>query len=143
MRGLQNLTEIRDPLRGEWLDADFKVKNNKLYINYAHKLINGNLNPQRSELLEEYLAADKQIDLDNLLINSTKHGLPKKNVKAGSLHYWAPDNDNNSFFAVVFFNNKSDAINRAYNRVYKTSGYSNPEPFFTKFEAVHNYIVVS
>ena len=46
--------------------------------------------------MEEYLAADKQIDLDNLLINSTKHGLPKKNVKEGSLNYWAPDNDNNS-----------------------------------------------
>ena len=93
---LDEILTVRSPYRGEWLDADFKVKNNKLYINYAHKLINGNLNPQRSELLEEYLAADKQIDLDNLLINSTKHGLPKKNVKEGSLNYWAPDNDNNS-----------------------------------------------
>ena len=99
---LDEILTIRSPYRAEWFDADFKVKNNKLYINYAHKLINGNLTPQKSELLEEYLTDDKQIDLDDLLINSTKQGLPKKNVKNGSLSYFASDNDNNSvagFFA--------------------------------------------
>ena len=104
---LDEIITKRAPYRAEWLDADFKVKNDKLYVNYNHKLVGNDLVPQKSELLEECLMEDKTpgIDLDNLLINSTKQGLPKKNVSSGSLYYWYPRSDNNS---VARFNADSD-----------------------------------
>ncbi len=95
---LDEILTVRNPYRAEWLDADFKVKNEKLFINYGHKLVGNDLVPGKSELLEECLMEDKTpgIDLDHLLINSTKQGLPKKNVSGGDLYYWCPDKDNNS-----------------------------------------------
>jgi len=92
------ITEVRDTYRAEWLDADFKVKSGKLYINYNHDVSNGNLVPGNSESLEACLMDNKTpgIDLDSWLKNSTYQGLPKSSVKSGSLYYWAPINDNNS-----------------------------------------------
>jgi len=95
---LDEITAVRNPWRSEWLDADFKLKDNKLYINYKHKLVGNDLKPQKNELLEDCLMEDKTpgIDLKDLLINSTSQGLPKRNVKDGDLYYYAPDEDNNS-----------------------------------------------
>ena len=47
----EKITKKEDPVRAEWLDADFKVIDNKLYINYNHRTINGQLKPEDSELL--------------------------------------------------------------------------------------------
>ena len=111
---LDEIITKRNPYRAEWLDADFKVIKGKglfgsksLFINYNHKLVGNDLAPEKSELLEECLMEDKTpgIDLDNLLINSTKQGLPKKNISSGSLYYWYPRSDNNS---VAMFNADSD-----------------------------------
>ncbi|MBI2003887.1 hypothetical protein HYS72_00280 [Candidatus Pacearchaeota archaeon] len=102
------ITEVRNPWRSEWLDADFKVKNKKLYINYNHKLdLNGNLIPKNSEILNKNtLMEDKMpgISLENWLKNPTKQGLPNKNIKSGDLSYWYPRSNNNSvawFYANV------------------------------------------
>lgn len=96
----KDITEVKSPWRAEWLDADFKVKDNRLYINYNHILNNGNLVPKNSEVLDKKtLMSDKTpgISLENFLeSNHTSQGLPNKKVKSGNLYYWYPKNDNNS-----------------------------------------------
>ena len=93
-----NITEVRDPWRSEWLDADFKVINKILHINYNHVLKNGALTPQNSEKLEDCLMENKTpgISLDEWLSNPTLHGLPKKDISDGDLYYYTPRKDNNS-----------------------------------------------
>ena len=100
---LYEILTVRNPWRSEWLDADFKVINGKLHINYNHKTINNQLQPQNSEILEECLMEDKTpgISLEDWLDNPTKHGLPRADVKKGSINYWKPLTDNNS---VAWFN---------------------------------------
>ncbi len=103
----KDITEVRNPWRAEWLDADFKVINEKLHVNYNHILDkNGNLTPKNSELLNSNtLMQDKtpRINLENYLNNFHTHqGLPNKNVGPGDLYYWYPRSDNNlvaRFFA--------------------------------------------
>ena len=93
---LKEITEQRDPWKAEWLDADFKVINEVLHINYAHQAINKALQPQRSEPLQDYLMEDKQIDSEDYLKRATFQGLPPADVKSGSLNYLTPLRDNNS-----------------------------------------------
>lgn len=93
------ITEQRSPLRAEWLDADFKVKNNQLYINSYHELDSkGKFQPKYSEVLEPCLMENKLpgIDLEYWINNHTKQGLPLKNTPDGSLYYRAPMRDDNS-----------------------------------------------
>ena len=92
---LDEMLAVRDPWRAEWIDADFKVKNDVLYLNSAH---DSNLTPQYSEPLEDCLREDKEpgIDLDYWLKNATSQGLPPKNIPDGDFYYWAPMRDNNS-----------------------------------------------
>ncbi|MCX5658072.1 MAG: hypothetical protein NTZ48_07655 [Candidatus Omnitrophica bacterium] len=97
----KDITEVRNPWRAEYLDADFKVKDKKLYVNYNHILdANGNLIPKNSEVLDkETLMSDKTpgISLDDFLeSNHTNQGFPNKKVKSGNLYYWNPRSDNNS-----------------------------------------------
>ena len=95
----KDITEVKDPWRAEWLDADLKVKNKQLYINYNHVLDSkGNLIPKNSELLDkDTLMKDKKpgISLDEWLDNHTIPGLPTTKTKSGDLYYWCPG-DNNS-----------------------------------------------
>ena len=95
---LDEILAVRGPWRGEWLDADFKVINNTLHINYNHKLTNNQLQPQYSEPLEDYLMETKTpgIYLDSWLRDATPQGLPSKKTRSGDIHYWAPASDNNS-----------------------------------------------
>ena len=98
-RILDEILTVKSPWRSEWLDADFKVKGNDLYVNYSHTLdAKGNLLPKYSEKLTDYLTEDKTpgIDLNEWLKDANVHGLPKPNIKNGNLYYWAPDRDNNS-----------------------------------------------
>ncbi len=104
VRIYKDITEVRDPWRSEYLDADFKVINKVLHINYNHRTIKGVLTPQNSEKLEDCLMKDKTpgIDIASWLDNPTSQGLPRKDVKKGDLYYYAPMSDNNSvvrFFA--------------------------------------------
>ena len=103
-RILDDILAVKDPWRAEWLDADFKVDNNELYIHYNHRTVSGRLVPQNKELVTDYLTQDKTpgIDLDSWIQNANVHGLPKPKVKKGDLYYRSPLNDNNSvarFFA--------------------------------------------
>lgn len=96
----KDITEVRNPWRVELLDASFKVKDEKLYINYYHTLNEkGNLIPSSSKILNKNtLMRDnaKGISLENWLKNPTKQGLPRKKIKHGEMYYRCPKNDNNS-----------------------------------------------
>ena len=79
-----NITQVRSPWRAEWLDAYFEKRKDGLYIltkNKAHV-----------EKLKGGLIKDKilGINLENWISNPTSQGLPKSNVKKGSLYYWHP-----------------------------------------------------
>jgi len=96
---LNEIVEVRSPWRAERLDADFKVYNGVLHINYEHRVnSNGKLKPNYSEKLEDCLMQDKTpgINFDDWLKNANKQGLPKSDVKKGKLYYWYPRDDNNS-----------------------------------------------
>ena len=97
-RILDEILTGRKSLRVEWLDANFKVINKKLHINYNHRTINGKLKPGNSEPLEDCLMEDKSpgIDLDYWFKNPTKQGLPGKNTHDGELYYKCPMKDNKS-----------------------------------------------
>lgn len=95
----KEITEVRFPWRAERLDADFKVKDFKLYINYNHILdSNGRLIPKNSEILDENtLMQDRSpgISLEDWLENPTRQGLPTKDFKKGSLYYRCPRKEGN------------------------------------------------
>ena len=96
-----DLAKVQSPCRTEWLDVDFKIKNEELRINYNHILdSNGNLVPKNSEILDEKTLMRNRslgINLENYInSNYTKQGLPTKNVKNGSLYYQSPKSDKNS-----------------------------------------------
>ncbi len=94
-----DITEVRSPWRAEWIDADFKIKNKKLYINSNHVLdSNGNLIPEDSKPLSRItLMKDSRISLEDWIKkNHTKQGFPTKKTKSGDLYYWYPKDDNNS-----------------------------------------------
>ena len=120
---LDEILTVRNPWRSEWLDADFKVINDKLNINYNHRTINGKLKPQNSEPLEECLMQNKTpgIDLDSWLRNPTKQGLPRKDVKDGGLYYWCPMSDNNSVARFVA-NSDRAVLNCDWDPQYSNSG---------------------
>jgi len=89
----KEITEVRNPWRSEWLDADFKFENNKLCINYNHVLDSqGNLQPQNTELLEDCLMKSCCADILNL----NKQGLPTRKSKNKEFYYSYPRSNNNS-----------------------------------------------
>ena len=94
----KEITEVREPWRANWLDADFKVVNGVLHINYNHRIQNGILTPRNSEpLVKETVMENKsKISLENWLANATPQGLPNQNLGNGQFYYWAPLSDNNS-----------------------------------------------
>jgi len=93
----KEIIEVKDPWRAEWLDANFKVENNKLFV-YYFTFENNKIVSKKQQLDSDTLMSDKTpgIDLEKLLIESTAQGLPKKNIISGSLYYWYPRSDNNS-----------------------------------------------
>ena len=84
------ITEVRDPYRAEWIDADFKVANDKIYMNYNHKIFSGEVKAQSSDKLEKCLMEDCKVDL----MSFNRQGLPTK--KGNDFSYWFPRSDNNS-----------------------------------------------
>ena len=107
------IVEVRNPWRAEWLDTDFKFKNNQLYINSNHIIdANGNLMPRSSEILEPCLMQDKLpgIDLEYWINNHTKQGLPLENTPAGSLYYWLPRSENNSVAGFDAYSDWADLV---------------------------------
>ncbi|MBI2673585.1 hypothetical protein HYX19_04950 [Candidatus Woesearchaeota archaeon] len=86
----KDITEEGNQGRAEWLDADFKVINGVLHINYNHRAVNGELKPQNSEPLESCLMEDCNVNLTNF----NRQGLPTK--KGVDFFYLFPRQDNNS-----------------------------------------------
>ena len=101
---LDEILTVRNPWRAEWLDASFKVINEKLHINYNHRTINGELKPGNSEPLEDCLMENKTpgIDLDYWLNNPTKQGLPRKDTPKGKIWYWNPEDKNVAWFYTCY-----------------------------------------
>lgn len=95
---LNEIVEVRNPYRAEWLDAYFKVVNGVLRMDYEHRFVNGKLEPLRKEDLASCLMESKTpgIDLYDWLANANYQGLPPVNVKKGKLYYYKPGKDNNS-----------------------------------------------
>jgi len=96
----REITEVRGPWRVELLDASFKVKNEKLYINYYHSFNErGYLIPKSSKILNKntLMHDDSEgISLEDWLENPTKQGFPRKKIKPGEMYYRYPKDDNNS-----------------------------------------------
>ncbi len=106
------ITEVRNPWRSEWLDARFTeqqtVPKSKLpiigsvpftgkremFIAY-HTVDASGVLTEVSEPLDQYLDKNKTpgISLDDWLKGATKHGLPSPNIPDGKLYYWQPNND--------------------------------------------------
>ena len=84
----EDITAVRYPLRAEWLDAYFEQRNNGLYVLTENKTKAERLD--NDTLIEDRY--DPGISLEDWLDNPTKQGLPRKDVKSGSLHYWHPIN---------------------------------------------------
>jgi len=92
-RVYNKITKVGDPLRAEWLDANFYAKGDKLWVDYNHIVdSNGNVVAQESERLEGHLMQDKPpgISLEHWLNNPTKQGLPQENSEQGDLWYKHP-----------------------------------------------------
>ena len=105
-----DITEVRNPWRSEWLDARFveqqtgtRVKvpgtnigipgtaRKEMHITY-HAVNSQGVFQEVTEILEPYLACNKTpgINLDNWLSGATKHGIPPPNTPDGDLWYWRP-----------------------------------------------------
>ena len=93
---LEDIIAVKKPFRAEYLDADFKVINKVLHINYEHTLKNGILTPKYSEPLADCLMESKIINFNDWLANANYQGLPVKNVESGKLYYYKPGEDDNS-----------------------------------------------
>ena len=95
-----DITEVRSPWRSEWLDADFKTDSNGIISIHASHVLDSNnaLSAKYNKELTDFLTEDKLpgIDMNDWLNNANEFGLPRANVKDGSMHYWTPDKDNNS-----------------------------------------------
>ena len=87
-----SITQVKDPLRIEWLDSKFEEQGEKMHIIYP--IFKGKAWEYVKEPLEECLMQDKTagIDINYWLNNATSQGLPPKNSATGSLYYWYPRN---------------------------------------------------
>ena len=79
----------RDPWRGEFLDAYFQLIRGTLFYFSDHRLVNGNLQPQRIEPLEAYLMEDCYVDIKSM----NRQGFPTKKLKKEIIYYWPPAAD--------------------------------------------------
>ena len=98
------ITEVNSPWRGEWLDANFKVEKNELYLLTE--------NESKKEKLEDCLMEDKNLGilLEDWINgkNISSQGLPNKNISSGNLYYWYPRSDNNSVARFIANGDRAD-----------------------------------
>lgn len=85
------ITEVRDPWRSQWIDAYFEERKTGIIPKEIYALTH---NKTKEEKLETCLMQDKipGISLDSWLNDSTSQGLPKKDINDGSLYFWFPRN---------------------------------------------------
>ena len=88
------ITQNKDPVRSELLDADFKIYNQRLHLNTNHRTNNNNkLEPRTIRELEACITEDCHVDL---LGSANSQGLPTKRTNSGVFHFYHPRSDNNS-----------------------------------------------
>jgi hypothetical protein len=88
------ITEESFPIKAEFIDARFKIKEKKLAVGYNHTFNSERrLIAQNLEFLDkDTLMEDKKISLEDYLdYNHTSQGLPSQSVKSGNLYYLAPN----------------------------------------------------
>lgn len=88
-----DVTKVRSPWRGEWINAYFEQKEDGIYILTANKT-------KAEKLNEDTLMQDRQISLESWLENPTKQGFPRKDTEKGDLYFLAPRNGSVSKFDV-------------------------------------------
>ena len=88
------IIETRTPWRGEWLDAHFTNVGNSLHINYNHRTINGQLQPQHTETLETCVMTDNYVDITSF----NKQGLPTQKSRKQDIYYWHPQTERVALF---------------------------------------------
>ena len=93
---LEDLLNVRSPARMEWLNGRYNIKvkriNNQLIYSGKIKYLKfdptSRLTEVEEPIEEDALIQEKRISLNNWLRNSTKQGLPKKDVASGEFYYW-------------------------------------------------------
>ena len=100
----EDITEIRDPYRAEWLNARFNEREDGMYIISEDALIKGKYKDQEIKL-DNCLMQDgytsRCISLDEYLNSTTPHGLPPANIPNGNLNYWYPGDKSVAVFGSV------------------------------------------
>lgn len=89
------ITEVRDPWRANWLNAKFEEKQDGLYMISKNVLVDGEYKTEKQRL-DDVLMKDKTpgINLNELLDSDKKHGLPPADISDGDLDYWHPRENN-------------------------------------------------
>ena len=96
---LDEITQVRELWRANWIDAFFEQREDGFYILTRNKT--------KAEKLQDYLMEDKKpgINFHEYLYNDTlvtAQGLPKPNFPQGDFYYWQPINGTVAgFFAVA------------------------------------------
>lgn len=89
IKGLyEEIIKVREPWRGEWLDARFRKVGTGMFIDYDHKLSfpNKGLHNLKSVLLGSYMGDADYMDLES----ASLEGLGTKKSRAQTLYFWPP-----------------------------------------------------
>lgn len=92
----KDITQVRVPLRSEWIDAYFEQREDGMYILTEDRT--------KAEKLDEDTLMEERspgISLDSWLENPTSQGLPRKDVKRGELSYYVPENGRVGMFVAL------------------------------------------
>ena len=91
---LDEILTKREPWRAEWLDAYFKDVNEGLNISYDHRIVNGQLKPQRTEPLESCVMEDAYVNL----FSANRQGLPTSKTRTQETYFWHPKDGRVAWF---------------------------------------------
>ena len=90
-QAFNEITEVRNPWRAEWLGHRYSKQENQLQVTY-NKFVDGKLTKVTEPLDEDTLMENRTpgISLESWIENPTSQGLPRKTVEKGSLYFWHP-----------------------------------------------------
>ena len=84
---LDEIVGIRNPIRGERLDASFRIVGKHIFIDYNHRFVDGELKPQSSEPLEDCLMENCYVDI----LSANRQGLPTRRYNNGVYYIYPRD----------------------------------------------------
>ncbi|TSC65176.1 MAG: hypothetical protein G01um101477_587 [Candidatus Doudnabacteria bacterium Gr01-1014_77] len=85
-----DMTEKRDPWRSEWFDTKFTARGEGFDVTYP--IFKNDGWEYVTEELEEHLKEKKCINMNDWLLHSNLHGLPRPGSTGSDLYYWPPSN---------------------------------------------------